>query len=126
MNCYLAGPMRNVPHFNFPTFFEAAAKWRLNGHTVFNPAERDVAKYGDLVGSSPTGNIKTIVKRTKGQFSLRECLAADCYYICNHADTILMLPNWRRSKGAVAERALGLALGHRIIYLDRKYNAKKY
>jgi len=28
-----------------------------------------------------------------------------------------MLPGWKNSKGATAERALGLALGLRIIYL---------
>ena len=107
--------MRGIPHFNFPAFFEAAAIWRNKGHKVFNPAERDVKKYGDKVSSSPTGNERTS-KRNTG-FSLREALAADTQFICLSADAIALLPGWERSQGACAEHALARALGLRIIYL---------
>jgi len=111
--------MRGIPHFNFPAFFEAAAIWRNKGHKVFNPAERDVKKYGDKVSSSPTGNERTS-KRNTG-FSLREALAADMKYLCLEADAILLLPGWKKSKGANAEYTTALALGHQIIFLNKKF-----
>ena len=112
MQCYLAGPMRGIPKFNFPAFFEAAAYLRDRGHKVFNPAARDIEKVGDDVCTSPTGNLKTAEK--KG-FNLREALAADTRWICLHADAIVLLPGWENSKGACAEKALGHALELEII-----------
>ena len=120
MNVYLAGPMRSIPHFNFPAFFKAADILRKQGYKVFNPAERDVKKYGEKVSSSPTGNIKTAQKGVG--FSIREALAADTKYICMDADAIALLPGWKKSKGACAEHALALALGHKVLYIDKNFN----
>lgn len=122
MNIYLAGPMRGYAHFNFPAFFAAAEMLRKQGYKVFNPAERDVKKYGDKVSSSPTGNVKTAQKAVG--FSLREALAADTQYICMDADAIALLPGWKQSKGACAEYALSVALGHKIFYIDKNMKLK--
>lgn len=111
---YLAGPMRGIPEFNFPAFHEAAAKLRELGHIVFNPAERDEKAHGKGVNQSATGNLDDI-KHTG--FSLREALAVDTKFICEEADTIALLPGWEDSKGARAERALGEALGHEVIFV---------
>lgn len=123
MKIYLAGPMRGIPHFNFPAFMKAAETLRKQGHDVFNPAERDVKKYGVKVASSPTGNIKT-AKKTVG-FSLREALYADTKYICLEADAIALLPGWKKSKGACAEHALAIALDHEVYMLDNTYQIEK-
>jgi hypothetical protein len=116
MKIYLAGPMRGYPNFNFPAFFAATKRLREQGHTVFNPAERDVKKHGTKIANSPTGNLKTAIKQG---FSLRDALAADTKWICQQADAVYLLPGWQKSKGACAERALGKALGHKIVYLKK-------
>ena len=112
---YIAGPMRNIPNFNFPAFHRAAVRLRALGHEVFNPAERDEAVYGPGIGKSTTGYIQDAAQ--KG-FSLREALEGDTRWICRSATAIALLPGWIGSRGARAERALGLALGLPIYYLD--------
>lgn len=104
--------MRGIPDFNFPAFHAATAKLRAEGHTVFNPAERDEQAHGTGVNASPTGNLDDI-KHTG--FNLREALAADAQFICLTADAVYLLPGWEKSKGANAERALAIALGLEII-----------
>ena len=107
--------MRGIPDFNFPAFHAAAAKLRSDGHIVFNPAERDEEMHGKGVSNSPTGDLQDIAKTG---FSLREALEADTTWICRHGDGIALLPGWEKSKGAVAERALGIALGLHIFELE--------
>jgi hypothetical protein len=115
---YIAGPMTGIPNFNFPAFNAAAAHLRSQGHEVFNPAERDIARHGGVDISE--GNLKgdpTLAAKVHG-FSLREALADDTAFICKEADAIAMLPGWENSKGARAEHALAIALGHSILYLE--------
>lgn len=112
---YLSGPMRGKPYFNFPTFFRQAAILRTQGHEVFCPAEEDVKVYGDRVYASPNGLLTEIDSDIK--FSLREALLRDCVYICETATAIALLPGWEFSKGATAEHALSVALGHKVILL---------
>ena len=112
MKIYLSGPMRGVPYFNFPRFLEETKRLRSEGHEVFCPAESDLEAYGQEVCNSPTGDLADIKHIS---FSLREALLRDCKYICETADTIALLPGWEKSKGATAERALGVALGHKIM-----------
>lgn len=90
---YLAGPMRNIPEFNFPAFNAAAAKLRAEGHEVYNPAEEEPGK------------------------SYREYLAADLAWICAEAEAIALLPGWEGSSGARAEFVTAHALGLKFICL---------
>lgn len=115
LNVYLAGPMRGKPKFNFPAFAKAAKELREDGYTVFNPAERDVRKYGKKIMENPRGTIKKAAAQVG--FSLREALASDTAWLCKTADAIALLPGWRKSKGAKAELALAKALGLKEIYL---------
>lgn len=116
MKIYLAGPMSGIPEFNFPAFMSAAEKLRVEGHSVFNPAEKDNERHGaDISKGNATGD-QTLAAQEHG-FSLREALSADTKYICEEADAIALLPGWENSKGAFAEWALSRALGHKVIYL---------
>lgn len=102
--------MRGYPEFNFPAFHAATTRLRAEGHLVFSPAERDEQIHGEGLVKGTTGDLKEIP-----QFSLRDALGHDTAWICQHADAIYLLPGWEQSKGATAERALGIALGLEII-----------
>lgn len=111
---YIAGPMRGIPEFNFPAFYAAAKKLRANGHEVFSPAEHDNEKHGtDISKGNATGDESVAVKEYG--FNIRESLAADLDWICRNADAVVLLPGWKTSKGATAERATAIALGLDII-----------
>jgi len=109
VNVYVAGPMRGREDFNFPAFNEAAASLRARGHTVFNPAERDVDVLGVRAFKVKDGD----ERKVKG-FSLREALHDDTAWITLHADAIALLDGWADSKGATAEACLGWALGIQV------------
>jgi Domain of unknown function (DUF4406) len=119
MKIYLAGPMRGIPEFNFPAFFAATAEMRANGHEVFNPAERDNLRHGtDISKGNATGDEG--LAACEFGFSLREALGSDLAWICSYAEAIVLLPGWRNSRGAKAERAVGIALGLTIIDLTEE------
>lgn len=114
--CYVAGPMRGIPEFNFPAFHAAADALRAIGCIVFNPAERDNEHHGtDISKGNATGD-EAIAAAQHG-FNLREALGADMAWICAEADAIAMLPGWQNSKGAKAERATAEALGLTVVEL---------
>jgi len=110
MKIYVAGPMRGIPEFNFPAFHAAAAWLREQGHTVFNPAERDIEVTGvDISKGNLTGD--NAQAEAEHGFNLREALKDDLVFICLEADAIALLPGWENSKGANAELATARALG---------------
>lgn len=116
MRIYLAGPMRGYTEFNFPAFHAATAKLRADGHEVFNPAERDMERHGtDISKGNETGSV--LQASLEHGFDLRTALGEDLAWICAHADAVYLLPNWRNSKGATAERAVALALGLFVVEL---------
>lgn len=108
--------MRGIPLFNYPAFHFAAAKLRAQGHEVFSPAERDIERHGVDISQGNMAGDEALAAEHHG-FNLREALRDDCEFICLHADAIVLLPGWERSKGAKAERALSIALGHQVVYL---------
>lgn len=119
-NIYLAGPMQGIPEFNFPRFNAIAKCFRQDGHTVFNPAERDIERHGGVDISKGNANGTLIDAKAQHGFSLRTALSEDLHFICNTADTIVMLPGWEKSNGAQAEHRTAVALqseGIEIIYL---------
>jgi hypothetical protein len=108
--------MRGIKEFNFPAFHAAAAKLRSEGHEVFSPAEKDIERHGtDISAGNVSGDEETAVQQHG--FSLRVALGEDMAWICAHADAVALLPGWRDSKGAVAERATALALGLKVFEL---------
>lgn len=119
MKIYLAGPMRGYKDFNFPAFFAATEKLRSEGHVVFNPAERDVNSYGAEGLKTEKGDEAEVSKKLgfEGLTLARQCFLHDTQFICAEADAIYLLPGWEASKGAKAERALGEAIGLKVVEL---------
>mgnify|MGYP001581332383 CR=1 FL=1 len=118
MKIYIAGPMRGFKDFNFPAFFKTAEILRQQGHIVFNPAERDTNAHGAERLKSETGSEDEVAHNlgyTEGRQLARECFLADTQWICSQADAIYVLPGWEKSRGATAERALGIAIGLEIV-----------
>lgn len=116
MKIYLAGPMRNLPQFNFPAFIKAAEYLRSLGHEIFSPAEHDMKMHGkDFHKENKTGDHEQAIQNFG--FSLRRALGADLDWICREAEGIALLPGWENSKGANAEKATAEALGLEILFL---------
>jgi hypothetical protein len=95
--------MTGLPEYNFPAFDKATTRLRELGHTVFNPAENDKDNGFDATGMA--GH-----EAEEHGFSLRDALKQDLSWICDHAEAIVLLEGWERSKGVRAEMALAEAL----------------
>jgi hypothetical protein len=111
--------MQGYPQFNFPRFNAVARALRANGHKVFNPAEKDIERHGGVNIANITGSLDQA--KAEHKFSLRTALEDDLRFICKEADTIVLLPGWEKSNGAMAEHRTAVALmseGMEIIYLS--------
>ena len=115
---YLAGPMSNVPYFNFPTFHEGAKRLREKGYEVFSPAECDQDRGGDFWKNCPTGSHEELAKTNTPQINYKDCMRIDLNWILDNADAIALLPGWHNSKGAKAEKALADCLNLETIVLS--------
>ena len=104
---YLAGPMRGRTD-GFPEFYQAAEYLRLAGFKVFNPPEKEEEV---RLRSLPVG-------ATIPLDFLRVAFALDTQWICKHADIVVLLPGWEKSKGATAEKALAEAIGLDVRFID--------
>lgn len=99
--CYIAGPMRKLPQFNFPAFDAARDRLIAAGHGVFSPADMDRS-----AGVDPLSDVVP---------NLKDCMRRDVNAILDYCDTIALLPGWERSKGCAVEVALGIFLGLKFI-----------
>lgn len=105
MRIYIAGPMRGMPDGNAGAFIRAAAALRGQDHEVFAPHEQNMADGFDF-----TGTTHSEAEMAEMGFDLRRSLAIDLGWICAEAEGVVVLPGWRRSRGAKAEVATALAL----------------
>lgn len=94
---YLSGPMKGYPDSNYPKFRAVAALLRAEGHTVYNPAEFEWCR------------------EAHSAFPLRLAFLEYCTFICQQADTIVLLPGWEKSLGVSAELALAKNCGLDIL-----------
>lgn len=119
-NIYVAGPMTGIPFFNFPAFFAAQTKLEEEGHTVFNPASKDVDQFGDVFDECTEGSheqFHALLEKRGMDFKpdMRHFAKVDLNWIIDHADAIYPLPGWEKSKGARTEMALAEWLGLEVI-----------
>ena len=122
MKCYLAGPMRSRPEFNYPAFLAGAKALRERGWEVFNPAEMDIdqdnhdeefthmtIEQQKAHAGAPVNARRYARRDTK---ILIEKLRAE------KGDAIVVLPDWQDSTGAQAEVALARWVGLPVIPLE--------
>lgn len=93
---YMAGPMTGLPDFNFPAFNAAAGALRAIGQAVENPAENPKP-------SEPTW-----------ENYLRAALTQML-----RCDSIMLLPGWEESRGALLEKHVAEALGMSVMFADQ-------
>lgn len=109
---YVAGPMRGIKYFNFPSFDMAKRKLTIEGWEVVSPADLD-REVGFDVKSLP----EDYDWRDLGSigFDLSKAVDRDVDAI-KKCQAIYMLDGWENSKGATAEKALAEWLGLEVLY----------
>jgi hypothetical protein len=100
---YLAGPMSNVPQFNFPAFDFAANRLRGYGYKIVSPAELDDPEVRRRTMASLDGK-----PTDKGGESWGDFLSRDVKLIADKVGGIIVMPGWVRSRGAKLEVFVGL------------------
>lgn len=115
MKIYLAGPMTGIPLFNFPKFMRVAGELRAKGHTVFNPAERDIERHGTDIS---VGNLTGSPEQAKAEHGLtiRDALHDDLVFITKNADAIFLMNGWEHSNGALSEFFTAKAIRAQFMY----------
>lgn len=116
---YIAGPMTGYERFNFDAFDTAAYTLRKQGKEVFSPADHDrelLGKSRDWVPSVSDSEGPWLKWGIPNAPTLRTMLGDDLRWIAQHADALHMLKGWEKSRGAITEHALGVALGLEITY----------
>lgn len=101
---YLAGPMSDLPEYNYPAFFDAADQLREVGYLVSNPAELHSL-------DEPLPDYSTMLAG-----ALKASL--DC-------DGVAVLPGWGDSRGARLEVYVALYL-NRPVHIVREWLLEAY
>ncbi len=104
---YIAGPMRGLPHFNYPKFNQYAQAHRSVGWYVANPVEIG-ADYGtpEQINADPA--------------LLAEVMAAELHAL-KTCDAIYLLDGWQNSEGARKELDTALRCGLKIYLAPSVY-----
>lgn len=103
---YVAGPMSNLPNLNFPAFHAEAARLRVLGYEVVNPAEINGGEDELTACAAMTPDEITAHWRT--------CMRNDIKVLVD-CDGIALLSGWERSRGARLELHVASELGLDII-----------
>lgn len=118
MKCYLAGPMRSKPDYNYPAFNEAAEWLRAKGWTVFNPAAMD-KKANDAPNHPTVEEQKVYASKPANarRYARRDLRVLIDILRAENGDAIVLLPDWQESIGATAELAVARWVGLRTLEL---------
>lgn len=104
---YLAGPMSNLPKFNFPAFMEHAGKLRETGLNICNPAEFDHEIARSILASKDGSHRKlsaNLKKRGLNALTWADCLRRDIVYVGNpNCQGVIVMDGWEFSQGAQFE-----------------------
>ena len=106
--------MTNLPAFGFPAFDAAAAELRTRGIDVVTPSELDHPASRAAALASPDGDGDAYLAAT-GE-TRGSLLGRDVRIVLDDVDTVVVLPGWRRSKGARLETFAAWLHGKPILY----------
>lgn len=110
-HAYIAGPMTNLPNFNFDAFDAVAQRCRhYDGWTVFNPHEHDQETYPgiDQAAATQIGDVQAIAVEVG--FNFKDAMTWDLQAVAV-SEHLVLLPGWENSTGAKAERFVGEMTG---------------
>lgn len=94
---YLAGPMSGRPQFNIPQFDKVAAELRTYGWDMVSPAELDDPEYrATCLASDGTSY-------PPGGPTWADLLARDVKLVADGVAGLILLPDWKYSRGAKLE-----------------------
>lgn len=123
---YLAGPMSDIPGFNFSAFEAATAELRKLGYEVTSPAEEDQKR--DPVAyehASQSVDGKWIPADTGG-LTWAQILSKDVIIVADQVDGVALLPGWERSSGARLEAFVGLLRKKRFAIYNPEFKSLKF
>lgn len=107
--CYIAGPMRGYPRWNFDAFDRAAEEFRNNGWIAVSPADIDRA-----LGFDPDGPDDQVSDEFLKKAILRDIeVVLDC-------DAIVLLPGWEESSGVAIELAAAKMMRLEVIHYKQE------
>ena len=108
--CYIAGPMRGIPEYNYPAFMAAAEALRNNGwEPVYNPAELDIEQDDtDYTEFTIQDQKLHDTARAARRFCRRDTRVLHTLLFAENGDAIVMLPGWENSVGATTERSVAI------------------
>lgn len=118
---YIAGPMSNYPHMNFPLFYTVARELGLLGciqddvfypeWDVVNPADLDTEEMQLRSWKNWSGDPDNVA--TVGGWKWASIIGRDVEAVIN-CDAICLLPGWHQSTGAKIEAAVAYHTGKEI------------
>jgi hypothetical protein len=111
---YLAGPMTHIRGFNFKVFDAVTAELRNRGLNVVTPSELDDAATRRAALASEDGDPETYYK--VADVTRGELLSRDVRIVIDSVDGVVVLPGWRKSKGARLETYTAWLSGKPIFY----------
>lgn len=108
---YLGGPMSNIPHFNFPRFFEVGDKLRTRGYNIISPAELDDPQTEKAALASKDGRDQKVAGQTWADFLARDLIVI-ALPTCVGG---IFIEGWEDSEGAKLESYNLSRLGKQIL-----------
>lgn len=120
--CYLAGPMRSKPAFNYPAFFSGEQRLSEAGWAeVYNPARMDIVL--DDGGADQRLSIEEQHEHAAAPVNARRYAKRDARILIEvlkveEGDAIVVLPDWEQSTGAKAEVALARWVGLPVLTIE--------
>lgn len=105
--CYIAGPMRGLPGYNYPAFHEATKRLREVGWNVISPAELDIeADNENFEAHSMEQQVLHDTASNARRFARRDLRILTDVLKSENGDAVVVLPGHEKSVGARAETAV--------------------